>query len=367
MMEKLGYGDLVFTKKKASGYCVDEEVMEKLVAEGCDLAELILDRRKVGKLKSTYLNKALNDLDDDGRIRYSWMIHGTKSGRLSCEFLHQVSRSDSERTKAGKNNLRDILVAEPGFSLVYADYDQIELRILAIEANDKELQRVFANNEDVHQATASAALDILYADVSDENRQLGKSINFGISYGSKGYSLSRKNYFVDPKDGKKKKVTKNMVVKFLGRFHEKFIGIANYLERIPYEAAARNGLIITVFGRERHIAGLNDSNRGRRNHAEREAVNNLIQSPAGAITLRTAIEVYKMLKKYNIKSDIVRFVNTVHDSLVYEVRKDYVLWFREALKVIAERKIPELQNNSFPISIGVGDSWGAAELNSKGK
>jgi DNA polymerase-1 len=366
-LKTLGYEEKIRSRKNATGYSTDKEALEKLADGGCDLAKHLIENRKIIKLVSTYLQKALDEVDDDGRLRYSFLIHGTKSARLSASFLHQIPRMDPDRIDEGKANLRDIFVVEDDYVYYYSDYDQIELRILAIRANDVELKRVFADGEDVHRATAAGALKIPYDDVNDENRQLGKGINFGIVYGSEGYSLSKKNYFVDPNDGKRKKVTFEMVGKFLSGFKAKFKGVASYLEDVPLIAAANNGVVTNIFGRERHTSGLNDADPGRRGHAEREAVNNTIQSVAAEITIRTAVAVDKMLKEKRVSKDKVQFINTVHDSLAYKVHKDYLKWFDAAYKIIAQRPIPELENNSFPISVGIGRSWGEAEINSKVK
>lgn len=365
MMKKLGYEEHIINERKTTGYSVDKESLEKLAGLGCDLARLILDYRKIVKLNSTYLYKALNEVDDDGRLRYSWLIHGTESGRLSCRLLHQVPRSDEKRTESGKKNLRDIFIAEDGYVYFYGDYSQIELRILSLLADDKEMKKAFANKEDVHKTSAAAALDISYDKVSYANRQIGKDINFGTSFGSQGYRLSQGNYYEDPADGKRKKVTLKMVQKFIERFDKKFTGIAKYKKDTPDEAIRNNGLIVSVFGRERHLSGLNDTDQKKRDHAKREALNVKIQGPAGAITIRTANEIRKMLREKGIGPEIIRLVNTVHDSLAYEVKKEYIDWFSMAFPIVAERPIPELENYSFPVDCGIGKSWGDAEANSK--
>jgi len=133
--------------RRYSGYSTKEEVLEELVLIGCDLARLILAHRKMVKLMSTYLEKALNEVDVDGRLRYSWLIHGTVTGRLSCPYLHTVPRMDEERTVSGKHNLRDMFIAEEGFTHVYGDFSQIELRILAILADDVAMKKAFEDGE----------------------------------------------------------------------------------------------------------------------------------------------------------------------------------------------------------------------------
>ena len=364
MLAKLGYSSYMRNDMKTRGFSADREVLEK-IADKCELAKLLLEYRSIKKIRSTYLENIKKDIDTDGRIRYSWWIHGTESGRLSCRLLHQAPRSNEKRHKEGKYNIRDIFSAEDGYDYFYADYDQIELRCLAVKANDPALLELFCKGEDVHNATASVALGIPIDEVSDMNRQLGKQINFGLSYGSKGYRLSQNNFYEDPKSGKKRPLTLGKVQVFMDKFLKKYKGIAQYLKDVPIEALSYGGLVRSVFGRERRISGLTDPDNKVRLHAEREAVNFTIQNPAAAITIRTAILVHEMLMSYNIGTDEIRMVQHVHDSISYEVKRKYTKWFTEAFKAIAERQIAELDAATFPISYGIGKRWGEAERNSK--
>ncbi len=364
----LGYGRQITDKSKAKGYCTDKDAMEKLSNNGCEIASLIIKYRSVVKLVSTYLQKSLDEEDDDGRLRFSWLVHGTTTGRLSAPFLHQIPKSNEGRIKEGKLNLRDVFIAEEGYKYIYGDYSQIEMRAMAIIAEDEELKKVFASGQDVHIASASAGLGIPYDEVSFTNRDnIGKKIGFGTIFGSKGHSIAKGTYYEDPKDGKRKKLHLNKVEVFIANFMAKFSGIKNFLEDVPILAASQNGLLTSVFGRDRHLVGLNDPNPGKRAHAEREGINFLIQSPAGAITIRTANAIRKMLRDSLVHSDKIRLINTVHDSLAYEVKDELVDWFSKKFKEIAEREIPELENEKFPVDIGIGSSWGDAEKDSKKK
>ena len=361
----LGYRKEIEDKQAPSGYCTSKEVLLRLSELGAELPGKILEFRTNRKILSTYLNNALVDLDDDGRVRYSWLLHGTTSGRLSCRFLHQIPRANTRRKKAGKLNLRDMFVVRPGYKYVYLDYSQIELRVLALLGNDEKMLEMFRNGEDIHAATAMCILEGLDAVINDENRNLGKTMNFGLAYGSEGHTLVKTGEWVDTK-GQKHPVTWDMVKIGRARFGNLFPGVVDYLETTPDLARTNNGILRTPFGRERRLGSkLNDLQEAIRNAAEREGVNFTIQSTAGAIMIRTLNIVHQQLQLWiaagQLQEDDIRLINTVHDSGAWEVRADLVDWFQGVLKTIAERKIPELQDMSFPVDMGVGNNWTEAE------
>jgi DNA polymerase-1 len=340
-------------------------VLLKLSEGGLDLATDILEYRTNKKILSTYLENALLDVDDDGRSRYNWMLHGTTSGRLSCRFLHQIPRASEKRKKQGKLNLRDMFVVRPGYKYVYMDYSQIELRVLALLGNDERMLEMFRTGEDIHKATAKCILTGLNAPINDFNRSLGKTMNFGLAYGSEGYTLVKTGEWIDKED-KKHPVTWDMVKMGQVQFASLFPGVTAYLTTTPDLARAHGGTLRTPFGRERRLGSkLNDKKEAVRNAAEREGVNFTIQSTAGAIMIRTLNLVHHYVQEWIeqglIAEDDIRLINTVHDSGAWEVREDLVPWFQGVLKKVSERPIPELQDMCFPADMGVGDNWTMAE------
>jgi len=314
----------------------------------------------------TYLENVITDRDDDNRVRYSFFIHGTESGRLSCRFLHQLPRVDKKRTV----NMRDMLVCAPGFKLVFFDYDQVEMRVLTELSGDRELNKIFCypikETIDVHKATAGTVLGIPYNDVSDFNRQeVGKSTNFGLAYGSEGHRLVQKCLWEDDQ-GKRHPITWDMLNRGMDRFKQKYSSLAEFLEMQP-DIARRNGnKLTTPFGRERRMGGkLTDPIEGIRKAAEREVGNFIIQSTAVGITFRSLILIDEVIRNWVahnlIDEGSIRLVNTVHDSGTYEVREGLVDKFIDVIKNLLPRPIPELGNRKFPCAIGVGVTSTRAE------
>jgi DNA polymerase-1 len=363
---KLGYGDKVMKREASKGYTTAKDVLTEI---DHPLAENVLAYRHVRKFKSTYVDYALKVVDDHNRIRVGFNIHGTTSGRLSCRFLHQIPGAEQERVDKKKLLMRDMFGEEEDFVYFYADYSQVELRIFAILTSEQELidhlyrSKLVKNDGDIHGLTAASALGIPMSDVSKYNRTaVGKRLNFGTIYGSEGYSVA-KGIFENPYTNKKEVIGMDRALAFVRNFRQKYSKVNEFLEMSPEIARCQGGLLKSVFGREKITYGLNDENKYSREHAEREATNFLIQSPAGAITLRTMNEIDKLLEQVNVGQDLIRFTNTVHDSLSYGVRKDMVEWFTPVFKQIAERPIPEVQGYHFPVEIGTGATWAEAELN----
>lgn len=190
------------------------------------------------------------------------------------------------------------------------------------------------------------------------------SLNFGGLYGSKGSKIADCK-FENPKTGKIEVVGEERAKRFIENFTLAHPKIKEFMQEVPDEALAMNCVVRSCFGRQRRIPDLTSRHLGIREAAEREAVNFKVQSPATSICTRTIVEVKKVLDYYNIGSDKVRFLITVHDSLLYGVRKDHTEWFKKVLKQIAERPIKEIKNKTFPINIGHGRTWADAELASK--
>jgi DNA polymerase I len=366
---ELGFSEQVIKKETAKGFSTSKDILSEI---DHPLADVVIKYRHLTKFKSTYVDYALQAVDDKDRIRVSFNPHGTTSGRLSCSFLHQIPNSEQERIDGKKLLMRDMFGEEDDFVFFYADYSQIELRIFAILTGEVELinslykSRTEDNSDkdsDIHKLTAAGALGIKPEEVSDFNRtHVGKRLNFGTIYGSEGYSVA-KGLFENPNRNNKKEVIGiERALNFVRSFRAKYSKVNEFLENTPDLARCQGGLLRSVFGREMLVHGLNDEYQKTREHAERTATNFRIQSPAGAITLRTINLVAKLLKHYNVGSDLIRFGNTVHDSISYGVRKDMVDWFTPVFKQIAQRQIPEIDNYYFPVKVGIGKTWSEAEL-----
>ena len=380
---QLGYSKELTDKSKTMGFSTGKGILTEL-GEKEEFFKWVLQFRSNKKLLGTYLENVLNDIDSDGRCRYSWLLHGTETGRLSCRFLHQVPRIDRKRVEEGRPVMRDLIVAPPGYRLVYADFSQVELRIMAIVSADKEMLRLLNTaGADIHNATTAEVLGIpedgtpgeikvgkktYQATVGKPNRDdIGKRVNFGLAYGSQGFSLVATAQWTDV-EGEKHNITWDMLEEGMQRWHARFPGVSRYLTNTPDEARNRGGVIENCFGRERRFGTrLVDEKQFIRERAERECVNFPVQSAAGGLTNRTIIKLDQMLDEHIETGGLdplgVRLINTVHDSIMYEVMDDYVDWFVEAVRIVGTRPIPELGGASFPLNIGVGGSWTEAELN----
>jgi len=368
----MGLEDKIKDPKAASGYRTDKNVLADL-RENVPLADMILDYRANRKIISTYLDNAAKEMDDDGRIRHSWFPL-TVTGRLSCRFFHQIPKADKNRIQAGLPVLRDMFIVEPGYTMVYADYSQVELRILAIESGDTEMLRIMNDpTQDLHAATTYEFLQKVWPGYTEDmarqdknNRsEVGKRINFGLAYGSVGHALVKTGKWIDW-NGKERPFTWDMLNEGMARWKRRFQGCGQYLEDVPANARQNGGIVYNCFYRERRLGGrLSLADKFKRGEAEREAVNFPIQSAAGAITNRTIGMVDRILDGFiadgNLTEDDVRLINTVHDSVAYEVRDSHVDWFKAVLKQIGERPIPELGNQCFIMDIGTGQTWTEAE------
>jgi DNA polymerase I-like protein with 3'-5' exonuclease and polymerase domains len=259
---------------------------------------------------------------------------------------------------------------------------QVELRILGVESQDAEMLRIFSEGGDIHLSTTAEILGIPETGIgivrtpdgsfeaeAESNRDvLGKQFNFGLAYGSQGHALVNSVQWVDI-HGVKHNLTWDLLNVGMERWKHRFKGISDYTSTIPILARNNGGVIVNRFGRERRFGSrLADFKEGRK--AAREAINFPIQSTATNITNGTIVrigqEVDKLVEAGTLQEEYISMLLTVHDSIGYRCKNYLVPWFTGVLKGIGERQIPELDNWSFPMSIGVGRSWYAAEQHSKG-
>jgi DNA polymerase-1 len=295
------------------------------------------------------------------------MIHGTVNGRAAAPFLHQIPRLDHERIKKGLGNLRDMFIAGPGSKIIYGDYSQIELVTLAILSGDEDMLDVFLSGEDIHKATAAAFLEIPLDIVSEHNRGLAKSVNFGRVYGSKeGYALKKLTWM--DLTGKEHGVTDAMIAKGFASLDARFPAAAEYFKDKVAETSATGGTHITPFGRFKHMGStLVTGNEWVRQNAERQIVNGSIQSPANSVTVRCLnavdAEIMDRVEKGELTEEEAFLILTVHDSGAWEVKDEHVEWFEPMLREVASRPVPQLDNYQFTMKVGVGNSWSEAELN----
>lgn len=290
-------------KKNKTGYSTSAKTLEKLRYEH-PAVELALNYRTLSKLKSTYSDGLLKVIAPDGRIHSNFKQTETRTGRISS--TEPNLQNIPVRTDLGRE-LRRFFVARPGWVLVDADYSQIELRVLAHVANDKNMIEAFLNGDDIHRSTAAQVFHMPEQMVTPLMRSRAKAVNFGIVYGIGAFSLS-KDIKVSVKEAKQ----------YIDDYLANYSGVDSYMKRVV-EEAKENGYVETIFGRRRYLPELASSNFNMRAFGERVARNMPIQGAAADIIKIAMIKVENRLKKENMKS---RLILQVHDELIVESPED---------------------------------------------
>lgn len=330
------------TKKTKRGYSTDAEVLEKLVNEHPIISRL-LEYRTLSKLKSTYLDGlAILINEESGRIHTSFNQMVTATGRLSSSEPNL--QNIPVRTEAGKR-IRELFIPGDGYQyLMSADYSQIELRVLAHMSEDKNFVEAFTHGQDIHARTASEVFGVPMDEVSGELRNRAKAVNFGIVYGISDYGLSRDL-----------NVSRKEAGEYIASYFDKCTGIKAFIDQVVADAR-QNGYVTTLFGRRRYLPDINSSNYNQRSFAERTAMNTPIQGTAADIIKKAMIDVYRALKKRNLRS---RILLQVHDELVLEVVEEEFEMVSQILKQAMQQTV--LLNIPLTIDINIGDNWAKAK------
>ena len=286
-------------KKTKSGYSTSAQVLENLRYDH-PAVEMVLEYRALAKLKSTYCDGLLKVVGSDGRIHSSFNQTETRTGRISS--TEPNLQNIPVRTDLGRE-MRRFFTARPGWFLVDADYSQIELRVLAHVADDKNMIEAFRNNDDIHRITAAQVFRMPEEMVTPVMRSRAKAVNFGIVYGIGAFSLS-----------KNIGVTRHEAEEYIRAYLEHYSGVRNYMEKIV-ERAKEQGYVETLFGRRRYLPELSSGNFNLRSFGERVARNMPIQGTAADIIKIAMIRVDDRLKKENMQA---RLILQVHDELIVE-------------------------------------------------
>lgn len=335
---KLG---LPVVKKTAKGQAsTDEEVLQAL-AEDYPLPKLLLEHRGLAKLKSTYADKLPRMVNPrTGRVHTSFSQAVAVTGRLASSDPNL--QNIPIRSEEGRR-IRAAFIAPRDHVIVSADYSQIELRIMAHLSNDARLLEAFSKGEDVHRATASEVFGAPPDAVSNEQRRYAKVINFGLIYGMSAHGLA-KNLGID----------RSSAQAWIDRYFARYPGVADYMERIKAEAKEK-GYVETVFGRRLHLPEIRAQQAGRRQGAERAAINAPMQGTAADLIKKAMIATHRWLHESGLRS---RLILQVHDELVLEVPTDELARIRDELPRlmagVAELSVPLLAE------VGAGDNWDEA-------
>jgi len=343
-------GEIIYNELKIAGlkrtrkgsFATSASVLEDLAFKGNQFPQLILDWRQVSKLKNTYSDSLPEHINPKTkRVHTSFLLAATTTGRLASSDPNL--QNIPIKTEDGKD-IRRAFIAADGFTLLSADYNQIEMRILADLADVKELKKAFKNNEDIHSLTASQVFNIDIKKVDQDTRRKAKAINFGIIYGISQYGLA-----------KQINVTNYEAEVFLKSYFLKFPEIKYYMDS-TIKFCRTSGYVNNIFGRRSHFNGINDKNFNVRNFQERSAINAPIQGSASEIMRLAMIRLDKKLK--NTKTKILL---QIHDELIFEVPNKEI----EDISKIIENEMTsvtksDLHSFSTPLTVDVniGDNWG---------
>ncbi|WP_415308196.1 DNA polymerase I [Candidatus Pelagibacter sp. Uisw_099_02] len=342
------YNDLkiaVLKKTRKGSFATNASVLEDLAFKGHEFPKLILDWRQVSKLKNTYSDALPEHINPNTkRVHTSFLLAATTTGRLASSDpnLQNIPIKSDD----GKD-IRKAFVSEKGFTLISADYNQIEMRILADLAEVKELKKAFSNNEDIHSLTASQVFNVDIKKVDQDMRRKAKAINFGIIYGISQYGLA-----------KQINVSNHEADEFLNAYFLKFPEIKIYMDN-TIKFCRKSGYVNNIFGRRSHFNGINDKNFNVRNFQERAAINAPIQGSASEIMRLAMIRLNKKFE--SIKNNKSKILLQIHDELIFEVPvkevKNITEIIRDEMTSVTES---DLHTFSTPLTVDVntGDNWG---------
>ena len=343
------YNDLKITglkKTKKGSFATSALVLEDLAFKGNTFAKLVLDWRQLSKLKNTYSDSLQEHLNPNTkRVHTSFLLAATTTGRLASS--NPNLQNIPIKTDDGRE-IRKAFVAQKDYVLISADYNQIEMRILADLADVKELKKAFKNNEDIHSLTASQIFNVDIKKVDKDQRRKAKAINFGIIYGISQYGLA-----------KQINVSNNEAEKFLNSYFLKFPEIKKYMDN-TIKFCRKSGYVSNIFGRRSHFNSINDKNFNIRNFQERAAINAPIQGSASEIMRLAMIRLDNRLK--NQKSLKSKILLQIHDELIFEVKKSEIKKMSEIIKgEMISVANSDYHSFSIPLTVDInsGDNWGA--------
>ena len=328
-------------RMKTGAWGTDSSVLQTLSDQGHDLPARILEWRQLQKLKSTYADALVQQINPDTkRVHTSFAMAIASTGRLSSTDPNL--QNIPVRTEEG-SRIRRAFVAEPGNVLVSADYSQIELRLLAHVADIPQLKESFANGEDIHARTASEVFGVPMAGMDSMTRRRAKAINFGIIYGISGFGLARQ-LGIGPGEARV----------YIDRYFQRYPGIRAYMDRTKADAKAL-GYVTTPFGRRCWVPGIADKNGARRAYAERQAINAPLQGGAADIIKRAMVRLPAALRAAGSRS---RLLLQVHDELLFEAPEEEAA----ALSDLVRQVMESAATLSVPLVVetGTGRNWAEA-------
>ena len=343
------YNDLKIAnlkKTKKGSFATSASVLEDLAFKGHKFPQLVLDWRQLSKLKNTYSDSLPEHINSKtNRVHTSFLLAATTTGRLASSDPNL--QNIPIKSEDGKD-IRKAFVTEKDYMLISADYNQIEMRILADLADVKELKKAFKNNEDIHSLTASQIFNVDIKKVTSDQRRKAKAINFGIIYGISQYGLA-----------KQINVSNFEAEEFLNAYFAKFPEIKVYMDQ-TIKFCRKSGYVNNIFGRRSHFMSINDKNYNIRNFQERAAINAPIQGSASEIMRLAMIRLSKRFEEQKLEK--TKMLLQIHDELIFETPKKEI---KRISEVIIEEmtSVANSDHHSFSIpltvDINIGDNWGA--------
>ena len=337
LFDKLGLPVIQKTPKGAPS--TNEEVLEEL-AFSHELPKVLVEHRGLSKLKSTYTDKLPQMVNPQtGRVHTSYHQAVTATGRLSSSDPNL--QNIPIRNEEGRR-IRQAFIAREGFTVVAADYSQIELRIMAHLSQDQGLINAFTQGKDIHRSTAAEIFGVALDEVTSEQRRNAKAINFGLIYGMSAFGLSRQ-LGIGRADAQS----------YMDLYFKRYPGVQTFMHDIREKAKAQ-GYVETLFGRRLYLPDINSSNGMRRKAAERVAINAPMQGTAADIIKRAMIQLDQKLQN----DPDIAMIMQVHDELVFEVRSEKVAFYSELIKTQME----SATNLVVPliVDVGQGNNWDEA-------
>lgn len=321
-------------KTKTGQYSTSEDVLSK-ISNKHEIVPLILEYRSLKKLKSTYVDALPELVMEDGKIHTSYMQTVAATGRLSSN--NPNLQNIPIRTEKGREIRKAFIPRNDDYTLLAADYSQIELRIIAALSEDENMQEAFIKGEDIHTATAAKVFGVSNKEVDREMRSKAKAVNFGIIYGVSAFGLSQNL-----------NISRGEAKEIIDTYFEKYPKLKAYMDN-SVVSAKEKGYVETIMQRRRILKDINSNNAVVRGHAERNAVNAPIQGSAADIIKIAMINIHEEFEKQQFKS---RMLLQVHDELVFDVYKPEL----ETIKPIVKEKMEQAVKLAVPLDVEMNDA-----------
>lgn len=334
LFEKL---NLPAGKKNKTGYSTNADILEGLRGHH-KIIDLILEFRTLSKLNSTYVEGLLPLIHQDGKIHAHFQQTVAATGRISC--TEPNLQNIPIRQEEGRRLRKAFIPETQDFSLIGADYSQIELRVLAHMSKDPSLIQAFNDQLDIHRATASRVFGVPENEVTALQRSNAKAVNFGVIYGMSGFGLSTEL-----------KITRKEAETYIDEYFKKYRKVKEFMdEQVGF--CKKNGYVVTIMNRKRPVPEIHASNFMVRQAGERLAMNSPIQGSAADIIKAAMIKCHKQLKNENLHS---RLILQVHDELILEVKRDELDYVKKLLVRHMENAIP--MDVTLAVDVNTGNDW----------